>query len=66
MTASYACDWCHAGFPFGELSEVRIKNVYNQPAGLHICASCGKDVMPERVHPMLSWTAPMEPPEGGS
>jgi hypothetical protein len=54
----YVCDWCKREFPLNEISQVRVKNVYNRALHLHICRDCGRSHMPESAQPSLSWTAP--------
>lgn len=54
----YVCDWCQQEYPLNEITTVKLSNVYNEPAILHICRTDARIHMPERVQPMLSWTAP--------
>jgi DNA-directed RNA polymerase subunit RPC12/RpoP len=56
----YRCDWCGQEFPLHELSTVEISNCYSSvPETCHICQPCADRHMPKRLHPMISWTAPI-------
>jgi len=53
----YVCDWCEREFPLNGISAVKVSNVYNKPARLHICRDCARSHMPPSLQSMLSWTA---------